>query len=71
MTPAKMWTSSIKPEDIRLPDENTQLDVVMRRVESRSLTHKGIEFEGLLFYNSPELTELRRKEGASLSRNPR
>ena len=64
-TPAKMWTSSIRPEDIRLPDETTQLDVVMGRVESRSLTHKGIEFEGL-FYNSPELTELRRKEGANL-----
>jgi putative transposase len=38
----------------------------MGRVESRSLTHKGIEFEGL-FYNSPELTELRRKEGANLT----
>jgi len=65
-TPANMWTSSINPEDIRLPDETTQLDVVMGRVESRSLTHKGIEFEGL-FYNSPELIELRRKEGANLT----
>jgi putative transposase len=35
-------------------------------VESRSLTHKGIEFEGL-FYDSPELTELRRKEGVNLT----
>jgi putative transposase len=61
-----MWTSSIMPEDIRLPDETTQLDVVMGRVESRSLTHKGIEFEGL-FYNSPELAELRRREGANLT----
>jgi putative transposase len=61
-----MWTSSIRHEDIRLPDETTQLDVVMGRVESRTLTHKGIEFEGL-FYNSPELTELRRKEGANLA----
>ena len=65
-TPAKMWMSSIRPEDIRLPDETTQLDVVMGRVESRTLTHKGIEFEGL-FYNSPELTELRRKEGTNLA----
>ena len=65
-TPAKMWTSSIKPEDIRLPDETTQLDVVMGRVESRSLSHKGIEFEGL-FYNSPELIELQRKEGKKLT----
>jgi putative transposase len=65
-TPAKMWTSGIRHEDIRLPDETTQLDVVMGRVESRTLTHKGIEFEGL-FYNSPELTELRRKEGSNLA----
>jgi putative transposase len=65
-TPAKMWTSSIRPEDIRLPDETTQLDVVMGRVESRTLTHKGIEFEGL-FYNSPELIELQRKEGKKLT----
>src|ERR1035437_5177095 len=65
-TPAKMWTSSIKPEDIRLPDETTQLDVVMGRVESRTFTHKGIEFEGL-FYNSPELTELQRREGKKLT----
>jgi putative transposase len=61
-----MWTSSIRPEDIRLPDETTQLDVVMGRVESRSLSHKGIEFEGL-FYNSPELIELQRKEGKKLT----
>jgi putative transposase len=65
-TPAKMWTSSIRLEDIRLPDETTQIDLVMGRVESRTLTHKGIEFEGL-FYNSPELTEMRRKEGANLA----
>jgi putative transposase len=65
-TPAKMWTSSIRPEDIRLPDETTQIDVVMGRVESRSLSHKGIEFEGL-FYNSPELIELQRKEGKRLT----
>jgi putative transposase len=38
----------------------------MGRVDSRTLTHKGIEFEGLL-YNSPELTEMRRKEGANLA----
>lgn len=37
----------------------------MGRVESRQLTHKGLELEGL-FYNSPELTELRRKLGSNL-----
>jgi len=60
-----MWASSIRPEDIRLPDESTHLDAVMGRVYRRVLTHKGIEFEGL-FYNSPELNDLRIQEGANL-----
>jgi putative transposase len=65
-SPAKMWTSSINPEDIRLPDESTQLDAIMGRVyNDRRLSHKGIEFEGLL-YNSADLTALRIKEGANL-----
>ncbi len=64
-TPAKMWTSSICPEDIRFPDESIHLDAVMGRVDRRVLTHKGIEFEGL-FYNSHELTELRRQKGANI-----
>jgi putative transposase len=37
----------------------------MGRVYRRVLTHKGIEFEGL-FYNSPELNDLRIQEGANL-----
>jgi putative transposase len=64
-TPARMWASSIRPEDIRLPDESTQLDAILGRVYRRVLTHKGIEFEGL-FYSSPELNVLRIKEGSSL-----
>jgi putative transposase len=60
-----MWTSSIRPEDIRLPDDSTQLAAVMGRVYRRVLTHRGIEFEGL-FYNSPDLYELRVKEGPTL-----
>jgi putative transposase len=64
-TPAKMWTSSIRAEDIHLPDESIQLAAVMGRVYRRVLTHRGIEFEGL-FYNSPELHELRVKEGPKL-----
>jgi putative transposase len=64
-TPAKMWTSSIRPEDIRLPDESIQLDAVMGLVERRVLTHKGIEYEGL-FYNSSDLRDLRIREGANL-----
>ena len=51
-TPARMWATSIRPEDIRLPDESTHFDAVMGRVYRRVLNHKGIEFEGL-FYSSP------------------
>lgn len=65
-TPVKMWRANIRPEEIRLPDETTHLEVLMGRIETRALTHKGIEFEGL-FFNSPELTELRRKLGTNLS----
>jgi len=64
-TPARMWASSIRPEDIRLPDESTQLDAIMGRVYRRVLTHKGIEFAGL-FYSSPALNDLRIKEGSNL-----
>jgi putative transposase len=64
-TPARMWASSIRPEDIRLPDESTQLDAIMGRVYRRTLTHKGIEFEGL-FYSSPDLNDLRIKGGSNL-----
>jgi putative transposase len=60
-----MWRSNIKPEDIRLPDNATHLDAIMGRSHKRVLTHKGIEFEGL-FYNSPDLTALRRREGSKL-----
>ncbi len=64
-TPAKMWASSIRPEDIRLPDRSTDLDAVVGRAYRRVLTHKGIEFEGL-FYNSPELNDMRIQGGANL-----
>jgi putative transposase len=64
-TPARMWASSIRPEDIRLPDESTHLDAIMGRVYRRVLTHKGIEFEGL-FYSSPEVDDLRIKGGSNL-----
>lgn len=64
-TPAAMWKASIKPEDIPMLDDPKHLDADLGKAESRMLTHKGIEFAGL-FYNSPELTELRRREGATL-----
>ncbi len=64
-TPAAMWTSSISLEDIPFPDESVNFDLIMGRPYNRRLTHKGIEFEGLL-YNSPDLQELRKARGATL-----
>jgi putative transposase len=65
IAPAQMWNSSIRPEDIRVPDDPALLDVTMGRRFARVLTHKGIEFQGL-FYNSPELHEMRSREGSVL-----
>ncbi|MDP2788109.1 MAG: DDE-type integrase/transposase/recombinase [Pseudomonadota bacterium] len=63
--PAIVWQNSIRPEDILLPDDPAQLDAIMGRSEERRLTHKGIEIN-CMFYNSPELTDLRRQFGDKL-----
>ena len=60
--PALMWTKSITTEDIRFPTDPERLDAILGRSDTRMLTHKGIELNGLL-YNSPELTALRRRLG--------
>lgn len=60
--PVAMWQSSISTEDIRVPSDPAWLDAVMGASVIRRLTHKGIELGGL-FYNSGELTHLRRKHG--------
>jgi len=65
ISPMEMWNSSIKPEDIRVPEDPAVLDVIMGRRYQRALTHKGVEFEGL-YYNSPELHELRCRKGSEL-----
>lgn len=63
--PIAVWTNSIKPDDIPLPDSLAQLDAVLGRRVARVLSHKGVEFDGL-FYNSPELIQLRRRHGERL-----
>lgn len=63
--PAVMWDKTISPDEIMVPDDPARLDAILGRSEKRKLTHKGIELYGLL-YNSPELTELRRKLGDRL-----
>lgn len=60
--PATMWSSNIKSEDILLPDDPARLDAILGRIDTRKLTHKGIELEGMQ-YNSPELADLRRRLG--------
>lgn len=60
--PAVMWAKSIASDQILLPDDPARLDAILGRSEVRRLSHKGIELDGL-FYNSPELTALRRKLG--------
>lgn len=62
VTPSVKWSSSIKPEEIMLPDNPARLDAILGSVEQRVLTHKGIEYLGL-FYNSADLIDLRSRLG--------
>jgi putative transposase len=64
-TPTLMWENTIRLEDIRLPDDTAHLDSIMGRSHDRTITHKGVEFEGL-FYNSAELTEWRQTQGPKI-----
>jgi putative transposase len=65
VSPMQMWTNSIRPDQVRVPDDAKALDIVMGRPYHRRLTHKGIEF-GNLRYNSEELRNLRYREGSDL-----
>jgi putative transposase len=63
--PDEMWRKCVKTEDIRVPEDPKLLDAVMGRRDERTLTHKGIELDGL-FYNSQDLINLRRLYGEKL-----
>lgn len=65
VTPAAKWGSSMSLDKIPVSDGSTNLDAILGTAEERVLTHKGIEYEGL-FYNSPKLTDLRRRLGDKL-----
>jgi putative transposase len=60
-----MWKTSIREEDILIPENPKLLDAILGRSKRSSLTHKGIELN-CLFYNSLELQDLRRRHGARL-----
>ena len=64
-TPAAAWKTSITVDEIPLPDDPKRLDALLGRPYKRMLSHQGIEFDSL-FYNSPELIDLRRRFGAKL-----
>jgi putative transposase len=63
--PAVTWKTSIRPEDILLPQCPESLDAILGRRVVRTLTHQGIEMDKL-FYNSPDITKLRRQLGDKL-----
>jgi putative transposase len=66
ISPAAMWTSSIRTTDIPLAEDPAKIDVLLgKSLPDKSLTHKGIEVNRLL-YNSPELVGLRRQYGSEL-----
>ncbi len=62
LPPELDWKSSIDEQDIPLPTDASVFDAILGRKETRTLTHKGIELD-CLFYNSPELVDLRKHHG--------
>jgi putative transposase len=65
MPPAMMWKLNIQTQDIPLPHDRNALDIVMGRPWDRTVTHKGIEFEGL-YYGGEALHDLRIRYGWKL-----
>ena len=65
ISPANMWLSSIKREEINVPDNPDRLDAILGTVAKRTLSHVGIQFDGL-FYNTNELKALRSRKGSDL-----
>jgi putative transposase len=60
--PIDVWNSSIKPENIPLPTSIEELNAILGRSVTRSLSQTGIQVDKLL-YNSDELRNLRLKYG--------
>jgi putative transposase len=59
--PSSVWEEGVKEHSLILPSSDVDLLVTLGRIESRTLTRLGIEWQGLI-YNSPELTPLRIRE---------
>lgn len=72
-SPQSAWEEGMRggaeggqPVDRYLPPSSIQIDAAFSASEKRRLTHKGIEFDSLL-YNSAELGELRAMWGAEVA----
>lgn len=66
VSPHEIWKSSIRAEDIWVPNADVCLDAIVGTVEKRKLRHTGIQISDL-FYNSPALDDLRRQVGPGVT----
>lgn len=66
-SPLGMWRRSISQDDIPLSIDLAAIEMSLRVPKAKPLTHKGIDCNSGLLYNSDELTMLRRTFGAELS----
>lgn len=64
-SPAQMWNLSAKTTTIPMLADPLRFDAIVAGSERRVLSHKGIEFNSLV-YNSPEMGEIRRTYGDRL-----
>ena len=62
VSPAAMWSKSCSPADIPLPENPANIDVMLGKPETAVLSHTGIRINRL-FYNSPELNDVRKEHG--------
>lgn len=64
-TPAHAWKIETVGLDIPIPADPNELEAILGAIDTRRLTHKGIEINSL-FYNSPEVQLISRRLGNNL-----
>lgn len=64
--PAQVWRSGIQAAGRWLPPSSLSVDSAFSRVETRRLTHKGIEHD-CLFYNSQDMAAIREQYGSEIN----
>jgi len=73
IVPFIAWDKSAEEYPPTIPDNTDELNILLGRVEHRTISAKGIEFECIL-YNSPELIRLRTRphsgESMKIKYNP-